>query len=132
MAKAKKTTAQRVTVSRSSGQPRNGGAVVVVREGAAKVARTVRRAASRARPDSDQATLLGLAMGGYGVGFVEKHFGDQLPNLPIVGRKGAIALAVYFLKPKNTILRNVGKAAAALSGYQFAKEGKIDGDEDDD
>ena len=81
--------------------------------------------------------MQGAALGGFGVGIVEKTFGDKLPSLPYVGRKGAIALAVYFLQPKTKLLQDVGLAAAALSGYEFAKDGKVSGvgyddDYDDD
>lgn len=73
-----------------------------------------------------------MAIGGYGVGFIEKQFGAQLPDIPVVGKKGAIALAVLMFKPKNKILQDVGAAAACLAGYQFAKESRIDGDDYDD
>jgi len=71
-------------------------------------------------------------MGGFGVGIVEKMFGDKLPTLPLIGRKGAIALAVYFLEPKTKLLQDIGLAAAALSGYEFAKTGSVSGDDYDD
>lgn len=73
-----------------------------------------------------------MAIGGAAVGIVEKMFGDKIPSVPYVGRKGAIALAVYFMKPKSGLIRDIGIAAAALSGYQFAKENKIDGEDDFD
>ncbi len=100
----------------------------------AKVAtkRAARRVASSYANAGLKPRLLGAAVGGFGVGVVEKTLGDKLPSLPYVGRKGAIALAVYFLQPKTKLLQDIGYAAAALSGYEFAKDGKISGDVDED
>lgn len=70
-------------------------------------------------------------MGGFGVGFIEKNFGDKLPSLPVVGTKGAIAIGCYLFGAKHPLVRDVGIAAAAMAGYQFAKEGKVSGDGDD-
>lgn len=72
-------------------------------------------------------TMVGLAAGGAVLGFVEKHFGDKIPHLPLIGRKGAIALAVYLLKPKNAWIQDAGKAAAAISGYELGTTGKVTG-----
>jgi hypothetical protein len=73
-----------------------------------------------------EARMKGGAMGGFGVGLIEKQF-PNLPTLPVVGKKGAIALAVYFMKPKNKLLRDVGFAAAVLAGYEFGTTGKVSG-----
>lgn len=67
------------------------------------------------------------AVGGFAVGFIEKSF-PNLPSLPLVGKKGAIALAAYFLRGKHPVIQDVGKAAAAISGYEFGKTGVISGD----
>jgi hypothetical protein len=71
--------------------------------------------------------MWGVAIGGFGVGFVEKTFGDKLPSLPFVGRKGAIALGCYFLGGRHPIIADIGLAAAAISGYEFGTTGKISG-----
>jgi hypothetical protein len=75
--------------------------------------------------------MSGAAMGGLGVGLIEKTF-PNLPTLPMVGRKGALALAIYFMEPKEKILQDIGMAAAALAGYEFGKTGTISGAYDDD
>lgn len=69
-----------------------------------------------------------MALGGFAVGIVEKSFGDKLPSLPVVGRKGAIALGVYFFNPKSGLIRDLGVAAATLAGYEFGKTGTVTGD----
>jgi hypothetical protein len=134
MAKAKRRApARAVSVRRAPARSSGGGGpVVVVRETVGRAAKAVgRRRASGAAGAGLQKRMQAMAMGGLGVGFIEKHFGAQLPQLPFVGRKGAIALAVYFFKPKSGMLQDVGVAAACLAGYQFAKEQRIDGVGDD-
>lgn len=132
--KTRRAAAPRVSVKRA---PARSGAVVVVRETAGRIGRRVgRHRASGAEGTGLQKRMQRGAMGGFGVGMVEKHFGAQLPSIPYVGKKGAIALGVYFFKPKQPLLQDIGVAAATLAGYQFGKEGRVDGavagDDDDD
>ncbi len=75
---------------------------------------------------------MGGAIGGFGVGFIEKTWGDKIPAVPYIGRKGAIALAIYFWNPKSTIAKDIGVAAAVLSGYELARDGSISGEDWDD
>lgn len=75
-----------------------------------------------------QRTLQGVAIGGLAYGLLVKNF-PSLPRIPGIGRSGTVALAVYFLKPTNEILRNVGVAAAAIAGYSFGETGTVSGDE---
>lgn len=134
MAKKRKAPA-RVTVSRprASNQGGRGGPVVVVRESVGKATRAIgRRRASGVAGANIQRTMQAAALGGAGVGLIEKYFGDAIPTLPFVGRKGAVALAVYFFKPKSQMIRDVGLAAAALAGYELAKEGRVSGEDDDE
>lgn len=72
--------------------------------------------------------MIGVGLGGFGVGFLEKTFGDKIPTLPVVGKKGAIAIAAYyFADSKRGWVEDVGIAAAALAGYEFGTTGKITG-----
>lgn len=73
-------------------------------------------------------TMIGLGAGGAIIGWLERHYGENIPELPMIGRKGAIALAVYFLKPRNQWLQDAGKAAAAISGYELGSTGKVTGE----
>lgn len=135
MAKKKKTTVRRsggVVVVQPSAPParRRSSGMTRVRSAGRSIRRRVSGAFSGSA--SIKKRITGSAMGGFGVGFIEKTFGDKIPTLPYVGRKGAIALAVYFLEPKSEILRDVGIAAGALAGYELAKEGSISGDDDYD
>lgn len=76
-------------------------------------------------------TMLGIVGGGAALGYIEKQsWISVLPSLPFVGRKGAIAIAAYFLHKKGyggQIMRDIAIAAAAISGYQLGGEGKITG-----
>lgn len=70
--------------------------------------------------------MQGVAIGGLAFGLLVKNF-PNLPRIPGVGRSGTVALAVYFLKPKNQILRSMGIAASAIAGYSFGESGTIAG-----
>ncbi len=76
-------------------------------------------------------TMAGAALGGAALGFLEKQF-PTLPTIPLIGRKGTIAVIAYFVAKKGGslahIARDVGIAAAAISGYELGGTGKISGD----
>jgi hypothetical protein len=144
MAKARKRkAATKTTVSVQRAPARRapsraaGGPVVVVREGVKSAARRYTRRDTGAGGAGLQKQMLGMGIGGFGVGFVEKTFGPKIPTIPMIGRKGSIAAIIYFMKPKEPILRNIGIAAAAIAGYEFGKTGAVSGadvmgDDDDD
>lgn len=92
--------------------------------------RSISRVSSAYSKASIRTRMGGVALGGLGVGLIEKTF-PNLPSLPVVGRKGAIALGVYMLQPKEKLLQDVGIAAAAIAGYEFGKTGTISGPYDD-
>lgn len=74
--------------------------------------------------------MIGSAIGGAALGFIEKSF-PNLPTVPLIGRKGTIAIACYMLHKRGTgggILRDVAIAAAVLAGYELGRDGKISGD----
>jgi hypothetical protein len=89
-----------------------------------------RRRSGGGSHELSQKTMLGSAIGGAALGFIEKSF-PNLPTVPLIGRKGTIALAAYVLHRRGTgggILRDVAIAAAVLAGYELGKDGKISGD----
>ena len=71
--------------------------------------------------------MVGHGVGGFAVGFIEKSF-PNLPTLPLIGRKGAIALGAFFLHGKHPLVADIGLAAAAISGYELGSAGHITGD----
>lgn len=75
--------------------------------------------------------MLACGLGGAAVGFIEKQF-PNLPTLTFLGKKGTIAAAAYLLRRQLPYAREIAISAAAISGYEFGKEGRISGVEDDD
>lgn len=73
--------------------------------------------------------MMGVAIGGLAYGFIEKSF-PGMPTLPLVGKSGTVALAVYFMGGNNDLLNDIGIAAAAIAGYSLGKEGVISGYDD--
>jgi hypothetical protein len=73
-----------------------------------------------------------LAIGGAALGYIEKSgMASQLPTIPLIGRKGTVAIAAYYLGGKKPgLLQDVALAAAVLAGYELGHDGKISGDED--
>src|SRR5262245_27550617 len=53
---------------------------------------------------SIQTRIQRTLMGGFGYGLLIKTFGAQIPRLPMLGRSGTVAAAVWLLKPSNQIL----------------------------
>jgi hypothetical protein len=90
-----------------------------------------RRRSSSAGGGSAKNVMLGLAIGGAALGFIEKSsFAASLPTLPVIGRTGSIALGIYFFnKNKPGLVRDIGCAAAVLAGYQLGHDGKISGED---
>lgn len=73
--------------------------------------------------------MQGVALGGLAFGLLVKNF-PSLPKIPGIGRSGTVAIAIYLLKPHNTILQDMGVAAAAIAGYSFGETGTVSGDDD--
>jgi hypothetical protein len=73
--------------------------------------------------------MMGVALGGFAYGIIEKSF-PGLPTLPVVGKSGTVAIAVYFLGGNNDLINDVGIAAAAIAGYSLGKTGTVSGYDD--
>jgi hypothetical protein len=115
----KKSTSRAIVRYRSAPKP------IVVRVGGGRKTKTKHR---RSGHHSAKNRMMGGAIGGFAVGIIEKQF-PNLPTLPVVGKKGAIALGIYFFnKGKAGILGDIGFAAACLAGYEFGTTGKVSGD----
>lgn len=102
---------------------------------------TVRVAAPRAKKHggrrgkgrmSSEKQLMGLILGGFALGFIDKS-GTAIPTIPILGKAGTIAVAAHFFgKGKAGYVTDIRNAAASVAAYEFGKEGKVSGDEDDE
>ena len=55
----------------------------------------------------------------------------KLPSIPVVGRKGALAIAAYYYSRHGggSLSRDVAIAAAALAGYELGSKGSISGED---
>jgi len=71
---------------------------------------------------------MAVGIGGAVVGFVDKSIGASLPTIPLLGRKGTLAIGLYFFaKGKSGLLRDAAVAAASIAGYELGNTGKISG-----
>lgn len=127
---AKKTRTQTRTIVRTA--PAAAPIVKVALPRAPAKTKTHRRRRSGGgggRIGLNEATLLGSAVGGAALGFIEKTF-PSLPTLPIIGRAGAIGLGAYFWSKHGggQIARDIAISAAVIAGYQVGTTGKISGE----
>ena len=98
----------------------------------ARVGRSIRRAAgSRA----GGMTPISAAVTSAVVGYAESSgLLDKLPSVPVIGRKGTLAIAAYYFSKHGggKIARDVSIIAACLAGYELGKDGSVSGDENED
>lgn len=74
--------------------------------------------------------LLGNVLGGAVFGFaVKQGWVDKLPEIPVIGRTGAAAIALdYFSKHGGGVIAGrAAMAAGCIAGYQLGSEGHIHG-----
>lgn len=104
--------------------PRTAPMVKAPRRGA------VRRRGGSIGGASSGVTPVKVAITAAVVGMVEKSgMLDKLPEIPLVGRKGAMALITYYWARHGggQIARDVCLVTSAIVGYQFGKEGEVTG-----
>jgi hypothetical protein len=81
---------------------------------------------------SSEKVLLGLAVGGLAMGFLDKPGGiaATLPTIPLLGKAGTIALIAHFVqKGRGGIFTDIRNAAAVVAAYEFGLKGSVSGDE---
>lgn len=64
------------------------------------------------------------------VGMIEKSgVLKDLPKIPVVGTKGTIAIVAWYWSRHGggNLARDVALVASAICGYQYGKEGSLDG-----
>jgi hypothetical protein len=89
-----------------------------------------RRASSASAPGT--AGVVQFAMGGAALAMVEKS-GIDLPTIPLIGKKGTIGVAAYFIgkQTRSPLAFTVARLCAGLAAYEYMKDGKVSGDDDD-
>lgn len=94
--------------------------------GGGKRRRSRRSSGGSVGSSSIQSRIQRTALGGFVYGQIVKNL-PNLPRLPLLGRSGTIAAAVWLLKPKSQLLQDVGIAAAAIAGASFGETGTVSG-----
>lgn len=130
MAKRKTSTTRTIVVPAKQAAP-------VIKVSAPRAAPVKRRKGGRRRRSSGiggggsfTKTLVGCGIGGAVYGYIEKHWGPNIPSLPIIGKSGTIAVAAYFAHKNGfggEISRDTAIAAAVIAGYSFGTTGKVSG-----
>jgi len=96
----------------------------------ANLARTAPRRHPRRASGGSQLTPVKVAITAVVIGMAEKaKLLDSLPEIPIVGRKGAVALGAYYWARHGggQLARDVCICMAAICGYEYGLEGSISG-----
>ena len=75
---------------------------------------------------------MGIVTGALALGFIDKQ-NLPIPELPIIGRAGTIALGAYFLSDngRNKFMAELCTAAMAVAAYEMGNKGSIVGDPGD-
>ncbi len=72
---------------------------------------------------------IGKVVGALAVGFLEKQgLMQQLPALPLIGRKGTIALAAHFFGGGSKLANDICDAALILAAHEFGSTGTVSGE----
>lgn len=103
--------------------------VQIVRVQSPRSAPMVKRGRSRGRGKGASGASMGAVMaGGLILGLAEKA-DLGLPQIPILGRKGTMALAAwaYARATGSKVARDIAIGMAAVSAYELGKEGSISG-----
>lgn len=105
-------------------------AAAAVKSGGRRAGRTIRRAAGSS---AHGMTPISAAVTAAVVGYAESAgFMDKLPSIPVVGRKGTLAIAAWYFSKHGggKIARDVALIAAVLAGHELGTTGKVSGDDE--
>jgi hypothetical protein len=89
-----------------------------------------RRAPSRRSSAGGGVTPIKAAVTAAVIGLAEKSgVLDNLPEVPVVGRKGVLAIVAYYWARHGGggLARDVALVSAALCGYEWGKTGSVTG-----
>src|SRR6516225_8900593 len=125
---AKKSTA---IVVRSAPRHHRAPQPIIVRAPRAATKHVKKHHRGGRRVSSEKA-LMGIAVGGLVLGFLDKQGATALniPTIPILGKAGTIAIVAHFFgKGRPGVVTDVRNAAVAIAAYEFGSTGKVSGDE---
>jgi hypothetical protein len=83
------------------------------------------------RRQSSEKVLMGLVIGGFAMGYLDKAggMGANIPVIPVLGKAGTIAVAAHlFAKGRPGIATDIRNAAAVVTAYEFGLKGSVSGD----
>lgn len=83
------------------------------------------------RRQSSEKVLMGLVVGGFAMGFLDKPGGPgaNIPTIPLLGKAGTIAVAAHFFgKGRAGLATDIRNAAAVVAAYEFGVKGSVSGD----
>lgn len=97
----------------------------------AKKAKHTRRRSSKGGKQSMMKLLGGIGLASGLIGLAEQSkLLDNLPPVPLIGRKGLVAVGAALLHHYGSggeLTKNIAVAATALATYQLGRDNKIDG-----
>jgi hypothetical protein len=82
---------------------------------------------------SSEKVLMGLVVGGFAMGFLDKPGGPgaNIPVIPILGKAGTVAVAAHFFgKGRAGLVTDIRNAAAVVAAYEFGLKGSVSGEGD--
>lgn len=125
---AKKSTA---IVVRSAPRHHRAPQPIIVRSPRAAPVRHHKKHRGGARRVSAEKALMGIAIGGLVLGFVDKQgTALNIPTIPVLGKAGTLALVAHFIgKGRPGVLTDVRNAAVAIAAYEFGSTGKVSGED---
>lgn len=102
-------------------------AAAAIKSGARRAGRSLKRAAVGAHGLTPIAAATTAAVVGYAE---QAGFLDKLPEIPVIGRKGTLAIAAWYYSKHGggKMARDVAVIAATLAGYELGSKGSISGD----
>jgi hypothetical protein len=130
---AKKHTHHRSTALARYSHPYRTAAPIVVRVPSGVTKHKGKKHHRRGGSMSSEKVLMGLAIGGFVMGYLDKPggLGANIPTIPILGKAGTIAVAAHFFgKGRGGMFTDVRNAAAVVAAYEFGLKGSVSGDED--
>lgn len=77
-------------------------------------------------------SIAAAALAGAGFGLLEKVADNyKVPSIPLLGKKGTIAIAAYMLRRQHPLIGEVAYAGFVLAGFELVREGKVSGEDEE-
>lgn len=97
-------------------------AAPVIRVSAPRSSPTKKKTKHRRSSGGGKGDITGVGMAAAVLGHLVQS-GINIPELPILGPMGTIAVALHYFGPKGKVWKDAAIAAAAIAGYQLGQQG---------